>query len=325
MSDENRSSIGSSKAYQHILLFGLIITIPGLPSTLFGLIYFFVPLVVLFYMYKWEHGFRYVLAGLLLGGVASTIIGSLGTLLFTITFIPPGYVLAESAFREESPVRSGTKATFTLILCWILLLTGFTLVTGINPITDFINSLDQGIEETLNYYRQTSEADPETISLIEQSFTQMKVIFPKVMVSIIAGFALISVWFTMVVGNSSIRRFIGYKPWIDHQVWELPPKLIWLFIGAAIIALLPLGIGRLVGINGTIILGIIYFFQGFSIFVFFMHKWNVPLLIRAFFYGMMLFQSFGTILLLVIGVGDVWFDLRRLHKTNNDNTTHDDN
>ena len=278
----------------------------------------------MFYMYKWEHGLRYVLAGLVLGVVASTILGSLGTLLFTITFVPPGYVLAESAFRGDSPIKSGTKATLSLLFCWILLLSGFTIITGINPITDFINSLDQGIEETLNYYRQSSEADPETISLIEQSFNQMKVVFPKVMPSIIAGFALISVWFTMVAGNVSIRKFTGYKPWIDHQLWQLPIKLIWLFIGAAIISLLPIGIGRLAGINTTIILGIIYFFQGFSIFVFFMHKWNVPLIIRAFFYGMMLFQSFGTILLLVIGVGDVWFDLRRLQKNNNDNSTLDD-
>ena len=324
MSDENRGISAGSKAWQHIILFGLILTIPSLPSTLFGLVYFFVPLVVLFYMYKWEHGFKYVLGGLVIATVASAVIGSLGTLLFTVTFIAPGYILAESAFREDSPVKSGLKATLSLIGCWLALLIAFTVITGVNPISDFINSLDQGIEETLTYYRQSDSADPETINLIEQSFYQMKVLFPKVMPSMIAGFAIISTWFTMISGNIIIRRFTGYKPWINHQAWSLPAKLIWFFIGSAIISLLPLGSIRLIGINALIILSILYFLQGFSIFVFFMYKWNIPLLLRAFLYGMVLFQSFGTILLLVIGVGDVWFDLRHLQKNSDDDDSGDD-
>ena len=325
MSGGSKSIIGESKGYQHIILFGLIIAIPGFQFTLFGLIYFFIPLVVLFYLYKWENGLKYVIGGLILGAIASAIFNSLGTLLFTITFVPPGYVLAESAFQGNSPARSGSKAALTLIGSWIILLAGFTMVTGVNPISDFITSMDQGVEEALRYYRQSDNVDPETISLIEQSFYQMKEVFPKVIPAIITGFALLSIWFTMVAGNSIIRKFTGYKPWINHKLWELPGTLVWVLIGSTIIALMPFGVIRLIGINVLIVFSFIYFFQGFSIFVFFMHKWNVPLLLRTFFYGMMLFQSFGTVLLLVVGVGDVWFDLRRLHKNVNDKESDEDN
>lgn len=318
MSEGNDGIAAGSKAYQHIILFGLLVAIPSFPAAFLGLIYFFIPLVVLFYMYKWEHGTRYILGGLVLGVIISAIANALGTLLFTITFIPPGYILAQSAFQGDSPARSGLKATLVLAVCWLLLLFGYTMVTGVNPITDFIDSLDHGIEEALNYYRQSENVDSATISLIEQSRYQMKEIFPKVIPSIMAGFALISVWFTMVSGNSIIRKFIGYKPWVDHQRWSLPTKLIWFLIGSTIIALLPLGLSKVVGINILIVLSVIYFFQGFSIFVFFMHKWKVPLLLRTFFYGMMLFQSFGTVLLFVVGVGDVWFDLRRLQKNDDE-------
>ena len=314
MSEGSKRIFGGSKGYQHTILFGLIILIPGFQSTLFGLIYFFIPLVVLFYLYKWENGLRYVIGGLVLGTIASAVLNTLGTLLFTITFVPPGYVLAQSAFQGNTPARSGMKATLTLIGSWLLILVGFTMVTGVNPVSDFMRSMDQGVEEALSYYRQSDAVDAETIALIEQSFYQMKEVLPKVIVAITTGFALISIWFTMVAGNSIIRKFTGYKPWINYKFWELPSGLVWILIGSAIVALLPLNTARLVGINILIVFSFIYFFQGFSIFVFFMQKWNVPLLLRTFFYGMMLFQSFGTVLLLVVGIGDVWFDLRRLHR-----------
>ncbi len=318
MSGGSKRILGGSRAYQHIILFGLIISIPAFQSTLLGLIYFFIPLVVLFYLYKWEHGFRYIVAGLILASIGAGIFNSFGTLFFTATFIPPGYILAQSAFQSDSPIKSGLKATLTLLGCWLLLLAGLTMATGVNPVTDFMSSIDHGVEDALSYYRQSNSVDSETIALIEQSFYQMKVIFPKIMVSIISGFAMLTIWFTMVAGNSIIRKTTGYKPWINHRFWELPAALVWLLIGSIIVALLPTGFTRLVGINGLIVFSFLYFFQGFSIFVFFMHKWNVPLLLRTFFYGMMLFQSFGTILLLVVGIGDVWFDLRRLHQKNDD-------
>ena len=325
MSGGNKSILGDGKAYQHIILFGLIISIPGFQSALLGLVYFFIPLVVLFYLYKWENGFRYIVGGLILASVGAGIFDTFGTLFFTATFIPPGYVLAQSAFQADTPARSGLKATLVLLVSWLLLLAGFTLVTGLNPVTDFMNSLDHGVEEALAYYRQNNSVDSETVRLIEQSFYQMKVIFPKVLPSIMSGFAMLTIWFTMIAGNSIVKKFTGYKPWINHRLWVLPPALVWILIVSIIVAMLPAGVIRVIGINVLIVFSFIYFFQGFSIFVFFMHKWNVPLLLRAFFYGMMLFQSFGTVLLLVAGIGDVWFDLRRLNQGTDDKKRDDNN
>ncbi len=35
---------------------------------------------------------------------------------------------------------------------------------------------------------------------------------------------------------------------------------------------------------------------------------------RSFFYVMMIVQTFGTIILLVVGIADVWLDLRKIDK-----------
>jgi len=324
VSDEQKGLTSGNRAIQHIVLFALIVLLPGVQGAVFGWMYFFVPLAVFFYLYKWKHGTRFVLAGLLVATPVSLVLNTFGTLIFTATLVPAGYILAQSAFQSNSPTMSGIKGTIVLVSCWLVLLIGQTIVTGINPISEFLSTIDVGVEAALEYYRQSDSMTPDTLVLLEQSFYQMKEIMPKVMPSIILGLSLLIIWFTMLTGNVIVRRITGYRPWAEHRTWRLPDKVIWPFIGSAILALLPLGTIRVIGVNAVISLSLVYFFQGFSILVFFMHKWKVPLLLRAFFYGMMLFQSFGTILLLIVGIGDVWLDIRRIKPADTNDSPDDE-
>ena len=97
-------------------------------------------------------------------------------------------------------------------------------------------------------------------------------------------------------------------------MWQLPDKLIWLAIGMGLLTFLPATGARTIALNILILLSLIYSFQGLSVAVFYMNKWNVPILMRSFFYVMMIVQTFGTIILLVVGIADVWLDLRKINK-----------
>lgn len=312
MSDEKNSAGYGKHAILHSLLFSLILLLPGVEGALFGWMHFAVPLTVFFYLYKWENGLVFIFSGFVLALITSIFIGSFWMLIFSSALIPTGYALAHSAFSSNSPAASGLRATLVLGGCWAALLAGQTIMTGINPIAVFLEGLDFNIEQTINYYRQNETIAPDTLALLEQSFLQMKILLPKVLISLLMSFALAIIWLTMLVGNRFVLKFTGYRPWAHHNVWQLPDRLVWLLIGSVVVAMLPLGIFRLIGINGLIVLCLVYFFQGFSIFSFFLHKWGVPVFLRFLLYGMMLFQSFGTALLLIIGIGDVWLDLRRL-------------
>jgi uncharacterized protein YybS (DUF2232 family) len=302
------------QAILHSLLFALILLLPGVEGALFGWMHFLVPLTVFFYLYKWENGPVLVISGFLVALVGSLILGTFWMLIFSSALIPAGYTLAHSAFRSETPAMSGFRATLFLGGCWAALLIGQTVITGLNPISGFLGGLDLSIEQTLQYYRQNDTMAPDTLALFEQSFGQMKIILPKLIFSLLLSFALAIIWLTMLAGNRFVLKFAGYRPWAHYSVWQLPDRLVWLLIGSTVLAMLPLGVIRLAGVNTLIVLCVIYFFQGFSIFSYFLHKWNVPPFLRFLLYGMMLFQSFGTALLLVIGIGDVWMDLRRLKK-----------
>jgi len=211
-----------------------------------------------------------------------------------------------------------------LVSCWLILLTIQTAATGVNPVSEFLGSLDSDIERTLDFYRQSDSVAPETLVILEESFLQMKVIVPKIMPSMMISLALLVVWSTMLLGNRLIPRFTSYRPWPDHQTWRLPDKLIWLCIGGALVTVIPAAPLRVVGGNLLICIALIYIFQGFAVMSFFLHKWNVPQAVRFLLYAMMLFQSFGTVLLLILGIGEVWFDLRGLKNNPQDQHNNSD-
>ncbi|MBT8329370.1 MAG: YybS family protein [Desulfofustis sp.] len=305
---EGRASTSASLVY--IILFSLALLLPSIHVGLFGWIYFMIPLLVLIYQYRWRNGLKFVSAGLILALAVSLFISSVEIVIFSAALIPVGYSLAQSAFRSDSPALSGFKGLIFLVSCWLILLTVQTALIGVNPIGEFLGSLDSDIERTLDHYRQNDSVAPETLVILEESFFQMKSILPKILVSMMINLALLVIWSTMLLGNRLVPRFTGYHPWPDHQTWRLPDKLIWLLIGAAIITIVPAAPLRIVGGNLLICIGLIYIFQGFAVMSFFLHKWNVPQVVRFLLYAMMLFQSFGTVLLLILGIGEVWFDFR---------------
>lgn len=317
VSQEDISTAGS-RSFIYIILFALLLLLPTVQMGLFGWLCFSIPTVALFYLYRWRYGLRFILAGTVLAVAVGFFISAFAMVVFGAALIPLGYSLAQSGFRSDSPSLSGLKGAIVLGSCWILLLTIQTALTGVNPITDFLQTLDHDIEQALSYYRQNESVAPDTMALLEQSFFQMKTVFPKILPSMMVCLVLLIVWSTMLLGNRLIVRFTGYRAWPDHQSWKLPDKFIWLLIGAALVAMVPISTLRLTGINVLICLSLIYLFQGFSVLSFFMHKWNVPPLLRFFLYAMMLFQSFGTALLLLAGIGDVWLDLRKLKKGSDD-------
>jgi uncharacterized protein YybS (DUF2232 family) len=283
-----------------------------------------IPLLVLMYQYRWRNGLKFVGGGLILALAVSLFISSVETVVFCAALIPAGYSLAQSGFRSDSPALSGFKALIILLSCWLILLMLQTAASGVNPISEFLGSLDSDIERTLDYYRQSASVAPETLVILEESFLQMKAILPKMMVSMMISLALLVIWSTMLLGNRLIPRFTGYRPWPDHQTWRLPDKLIWLLIGGAIITIIPVAPLRIFGGNLLICIGLIYIFQGFAVMSFFLHKWNVPQVFRFLLYAMMLFQSFGTVLLLILGIGEVWFNLRGLRKNPQDQHNNSD-
>lgn len=304
------------KIFQNILLFALVTLFFGVEGSLLSwlLLHGILPLLTFFYLCKYglRVGTRLVLIGSAVALTGSLFFQAIGSMLVALSLLPAGYVLAQAAIRRDTPAFAGLKGIIALGGCWLVLIGIFTLIHETAPYTVLLSSIDQGIAEALTYYRQSDAVSAEALEMLETTLYQMKIVLPLIMPAILTGFIIISIWFAMAVGNKVLYQVNGQSPWPRYRTWQLPERLVWLVIAGALFALLPLGSMRIWGINLLLGLSIVYCLQGLAIFSFFVHKWNVPLFMRSFLYVMVVFQSLGTILLLIIGLADVWLDLRKL-------------
>lgn len=247
-----------------------------------------------------------------IGALVYLLLQSFDLFIFTSALLFAGYVLYSSAEKGDKPHISGLKGSLALGGGWALVLAILSIGSEMSAYGQLIATLDEGIVEALKYYRQSDTISAETLVIVEATLYRMQVIIPVIMPAILGSLVMLMVWFTMVSANLLLSRVGQVTPWGGYRYWQLPEKLIWVAIGTGIFALVPLQPLRNLGINCLILLSIIYCFQGLSIAVFFMNKWNIPILLRSFFYVMIVFQSFGTILLLILGIADIWFDFRKL-------------
>lgn len=303
------------RIFGNIVIVFAVLTLPGVAWALFGWLQILLPVIVFVYLNKYGFtiGSRFIAAGIGLALLTGLMTQSIDSMLLSFSMIPGGYVLARSGSHGDSPAHSGLKGTAALALSWGLLIAGFGLATGASPYGSLIGSLNAGIDEALTYYKQNETLAPDVMMMLETTFYQMKVVVPIIMPAIFISCALFSTWFTMVVGNLLVDRICKRDIWPRFRFWQLPDRLIWLGIGSAALTFTLSGAVRDIAVNLLILLSVVYCFQGFAVCVFFMNRWKVPPLIRSFIYVMIVFQSFGTLLLLVAGVADIWFDFRKLN------------
>ena len=302
--------------FRDILLVFLAALLPGLDASLFLWMYALIPMLVFFLLNRhgWFVGNRVVLCGMAAAFVIGSIVQSVFMMVFAVSLLSIGYALAYAGLRGDSPAMAGLKGSAALSFSWLLLLLFWAVSSGSSPYASMIATFDASFEEAMQYYRQTESMTTETLAMLEETLTQMKVLLPIIVPAILGSTILLICCLTMVMGNRLVGRFCGRQVWPQFRLWHLPERLIWLGILSAVLVFLPIAGLRMLSVNLLILVGVIYSFQGLAVFVFFLHKWNVSVLLRSFLYVLVFFQSIGTVLLLLFGVADVWFDFRKLRQ-----------
>lgn len=295
-----------------ILLAAAVIVLPGLQWSFFGWSQIFLPLLSFFLLGRFggHTGNRVLLCATTLSLVVYLILGGLELFLFSCGLLFSGVTLFRSAERHESPSLSGLKTAGSLAGGWCLAAIMLSAGSEVSIYDQLLKTLDLSIVEAVEYYRQSGSISGENLVLLETSLNRMQLLVPMIMPAVLGSMVLMITWLTMMIGNTIRLKAFDNFAWDNYRYWQLPEKLVWGVIVMGIVALTPTAF-RVIGINCLILLGIIYCFQGLSILVFFMNKWNVPLLLRSFVYVMIIFQSLGTMVLLFVGLADIWLDFRR--------------
>ncbi len=249
---------------------------------------------------------------LLLAAIGALLMQRIEVLLFSITLIPLGYALHKSRRSNDSPAVSGGKGILILGVTWTVYWLLYGMITDIHPYRQLLELMDSGFAQTYEIYSKQADISVEALYNLKQVIDDIRLLIPRLLPGILGCTIIATVWVNLVAGNSLIR-IIGREesPWGRYTSWKLPEQLIWLPIAATITLLLGGGSVRDISAWVVLISCLIYFFQGLAVFLHMLDRWKVPIYLRVILYFVLILQSYGLVLLTILGIGDVWFNFRR--------------
>jgi uncharacterized protein YybS (DUF2232 family) len=229
--------------------------------------------------------------------------------------------LRRSAAAGKSPAAAGGAGLTILSLSWLAFWLCYGLLSSSNPYSSLLTGFHQALHEAVQAYRASRTDMPaEILYSLELTAAWLRRhladLLPGLLISGLVG----NVWLNMLVSNWLLGKIQPNKaPWLPYRCWRLPDQFVWLLIVGAGLAAVSAGHARTVGFTSVAVAALVYFFQGTAVFAHLLHRWKVPALGRFFLYFIVAAQSYGMMLLAVIGVADIWADFRKLAQDEQDN------
>jgi uncharacterized protein YybS (DUF2232 family) len=163
----------------------------------------------------------------------------------------------------------------------------------------------------------------EKMGFTQESMDLIKERMPAITETILQVLpGLVFVSFSLIVLVNILflcRRFPERRgEWLsldDLREWHAPEPLVWGLIACGFSLFIP-GVEFLqtAAINILLVIGACYFFQGLAIVAYFFQKSRVPFFLRMVTYVLIIFQQLFTLLVVGLGLFDLWGDFRRLKK-----------
>lgn len=301
------------------VLLAAALLLPGLASSLFGWIsgLLAIPVFCLLSFYGTRQGTILVRNGAILATVAAIILNQLPSTLFSLSLFPLGFSLSRSAALKEDEIKTSFKGIIVLGVSWLIFWSAYSSITGINPYSQLQQVLDTGFAQTYELYSSSSEVPVETLVKVEQAVAELRMIIPKVLPGILICTVVLTVYINLL-GCITLLRKLNPEivTWKKYREWRLPDKLVWVLIASGIATFTGEGAISSIGFSLVLVSILLYFFQGLAVFINFTYRWKIPPYLKILIYGILIIQSYGLLLLSVIGIADVWIDFRQRQNKN---------
>ena len=181
----------------------------------------------------------------------------------------------------------------------------------------------QDLRSSLTQQLESAVHMQEKMGLPQESLTMLKEQAPQIvemMLRLLPALLFLSFAFIVLINILYLgRRFADRRSeWFSLpylREWKAPEPLVWGLIASGFLLFLP-GAGLLgtVALNLLIVIGACYFCQGLAVIAYFFNKNNVPRFLRGLTYLLIIFQQIFTLLVVGLGLFDLWGDFRRLSK-----------
>lgn len=225
-----------------------------------------------------------------------------------------GPVLSEVLRKNYSIEKTVIYSVAALVALGLCFLFYYSLSAGKAPWHIIEASIAAMVQANIDAYASLGTS-PEQLELIRNNAAQIA----KVLTRLVPSFFLVGmsffVWVNILIGKLLFaRKGMWYPDFGNLSTWKIPDKVIWLVIVAGASLFIPVGFIRILSINVLIILLFAYMMQGLSIVNFFFDKKNLPWFLKAVAYFLIFVQQLLLVLIIGLGLIDVWVNFRKLNK-----------
>jgi uncharacterized protein YybS (DUF2232 family) len=242
------------------------------------------------------------------------MVGSQATLLNLFLLGSLGPILSEVLRKNYSIEMTVLYSTMLLLALGLIFLFYFSATEWKGPLTLIESYIADVVKENIDMYSQLSGSYEQT-ELLRKNAADITRFLTNLLPALVLAGTTFFVWLNVLLGRFLFQRHgMWYPDFEDLSRWKIPDKIVWFLIVSGILVLLPVRVIRIVGLNILIILLFFYLFQGLSIINFYFNKKNMPMFIRVFCYVLIFVQQFFLLLVVGLGLIDVWADFRKLEK-----------
>jgi uncharacterized protein YybS (DUF2232 family) len=300
-----------------IVISPLLFIFPAAFPQLASFSFFLLPLPILFYYSKLGRtlGIVIVLVTLVVAVFAVETLGRTGfvPLLCLLGFL--GVVLAEVLRRKLSIEKAILSSIVALILPVLVLIAFSILHTGEAPWQSGEAYLANAILENVKTYSEMG-FPPEQINQIKDNAKKIAATLINILPALVLVNVAFCIWLNLLAARTIFYRQRLYFPdFGDLARWKSPEKLIWLVIVSGGMLLIPDDRVFYAALNILILCLFVYLLQGLAIISFLFRKKNIPIILRTVFYVLLTFQPIFTLLVIAVGLFDLWLDFRKFNAT----------
>jgi uncharacterized protein YybS (DUF2232 family) len=300
-----------------VIISSLVFLVAGTISILGSIGAMLAPLPILYYYSKLgrARGILVFLLSLIVVVIALKYVNSYVTFLNLFLLGSLGIILSEVLRRNYSIETTVFFSVVALLSLGLVMLLYLSIMQGKGPLYLIQSYIANVVQENIRIYSQLGGSS-EQIELLKKHAEHITRFFTHLFPAIVLVGTAFFVWLNILAGRILFQKNgMWYPDFGDLSRWKMHDKFIWLLIVSGILVLVPFGTLKIVGLNVLVLLLLFYLFQGLSIVQFYCNKKSIPLFIRVIGYFLIFAQQFLLLLVIGLGVIDVWADFRKLGKT----------
>lgn len=279
----------------------------------FGFLCFLLlPLPVIFYRVKLGTGASGAMVILALGFI--WIIGAESTVdvWLMLCMLGLGFALGDVLEKNLSVEKTIAYPCGLVMAGGMAALVLLGIASGSGPWELTSTYVRKNLEMTAAAYK-TMDMPDRSIQLLTNSMDRVHYVVMRLMPALAVAGLVFSAWANLLLARLALRAGGLRQPDFGHlNRWQAPDMLVWAVIACGLLVLIAGEPLSFFGINGVILLMLIYLFQGVAVVSFYFEHKQVPLFLRILVYAFIAVQQIFALVIIGLGFFDTWANFRRL-------------